>query len=256
MPSPSFPAIIYGSEEETFNSYATERAGVGIGAKLILPDGRNYRYTLAGGTSLVVGSLNQQIVHTTNYSAEAVGTHAAGARQLTGVDSTVGNIAISQFKWGYVYTDNTTALPMMQIKDNLNIVTAGDADGIFDLFTPIPTALVGGTDTLCYFENPWTSIIVTPGTTDPTAIIVGICRIALTTLYWGWVQTAGPTTCLYDSTSQSIAGIGDPVSPDTAVSGACSGSIDGEPDTVQIIGSALGLVEGDTEQTPIFLSID
>ena len=252
----SFPTIIHGSEPEVFNSYATERAGVGIGAKLILPDGRHFRYTHAGGTALVVGSLNQAVVHTTNYSAEAVGTTAVGARQLKGVDSTVGNIAISQFKFGYIYTDNTTALPMMQIKDNLNIVTAGDADGIFNLFTPIPTALVSGTDTICYFENPWEDIIVTPGTTDPTSIIVGICKIALTAAYWGWVQSAGPTTALYDSSVQSIAGIGDPVAPDGTVSGAVAGGVDQQADTVQLIGTALGLVEADGEQTPIFLSID
>ena len=70
------------------------------------------------------------------------------------------------------------------------------------------------------------------------------------------MQSAGPTTCLYDSTTQSIAGIGDPVAPDLDVIGAVAGSVNGEPDTVQIIGSALGLVEGDGEQTPIFLSID
>ena len=254
MPSPSFPAIIHGGEEEVFNSYATERAGVMIGAKYLLPDGRTFRYTHAGGTSLVVGNLNQAVVHTTNYSAEAVASAAAKDRQLTGVDSTVGNIAISQFKFGYVYTDNTTALPMMQIKDNLNIVTAGDADGIFNLFTPIPTALVGGTDTLCYFENPWEDVIIHDS--PNTAMCIGICKIALTTLYWGWVQTAGPTTAHYDSSTTPIAGIGDPVGPDQAVDGAVSGLATDDEDTVNIIGTALGLVEGDAEQTPIFLSID
>ena len=255
MPSPNFPAIIHGSEPEAFNSYATERAGVMIGSKLILPDGRNFRYTHAGGTSLVVGSLNQAVVHTTNYSGEAVASAAAGDRRLTGVDSTVGNIAISQFKFGYIYTDNTTALPMMQIKDNLNIVTAGDADGIFNLFTPIPAAILGGTDTICYFENPWEDIIVKPASA-PTAPIVGICKIALTTLYWGWVQTAGPTTCLYDSSTEAIDGIGDPVAPDGAVAGACAGMVTDAEDVSLIIGTALGLVEGDAEQTPIFLSLD
>ncbi|KKM86937.1 hypothetical protein LCGC14_1273980 [marine sediment metagenome] len=254
----SFPTIIHGSEPEVFNSYSTERAGVGIGAKLILPDGRHFRYTHAGGTALVVGSLNQAVVHTVNFSGEAVGTAAAGARVLPAVGSTTGSVAIDQLKFGYAYTDNTTALPMMQIKSNTAIVhnAASDIGQTITLFTPIPTALVGGTSTLCYFENPWEDIIVTPGTGDPTSIIVGICKIALTEAYWGWVQSAGPTTALYDSSVQSIAGIGDPVAPDGTVSGAVAGGVDQQADTVQLIGTALGLVEADGEQTPIFLSID
>lgn len=255
----SFPVIIHGSEPEVFNSYSTERGTI-IGAKLILPDGRNFRFTHAGGANLSVGKLNQSVVHTTNYSGEAFAggtdTIAAGSRKITEVDSTGAGVSANQMKYGYIYTDNTTNLPMMQLKSNTEITSAGDADGIFELFVPIPTAIVGGTDTICYFENPWEDIIVTPGTADPTAPIMGICKIALTTAYWGWVQTAGPTTCLYDSTTQSIAGIGDPVAPDLDVIGAVAGSVNGEPDTVQIIGCALGLVEGDGEQTPIFLSID
>ena len=225
-----------------------------IGAKYILPDGRNFRYTHAGGANLVVGNLNQAVVHTTNYSGEAIGNNPVGSRQLKGVDSTVGNIAISQFKFGYIYSDNTVAFPMMQIKDNLNIVTAGDADGLFDLFTPSPVATVSGTTTICYFENPWEDIIIHDS--PNTAMNIGICKIALTTLYWGWVQTAGPCSAHYDSSTTPIAGIGDPVGPDQAVDGAVSGLATDDEDTVNIIGTALGLVEGDAEQTPIFLSID
>ena len=252
----SFPTIIHGSEPEVFNSYATERAGVMIGSKLILPDGRNFRYTHAGGVSLVVGSLNQAVVHLADFSGEAVASASAGDRRLTGVGATTTSLAIDDLKHGYVYTDNTTALPMMQIKSNNALVhnAASDAAQFIELYTPIPAALVGGTSTICYFRNPWEDIIVTPGTTDPTAPIVGICKIALTTLYWGWVQSAGPCTALYDESVEGIDSIGDPVAPDGTVSGAIAGVVTDEDDTVQIIGFALGLEEADGEQTPIFLT--
>ncbi len=232
----SFPVIIHGSEAEVFNSYSTIRDGVMIGAKLILADGRIFRYTHAGGTALVVGSLNQGVIHTTNFSGEAVATAAAGARKLLGVGSTTGSVAINQLKFGYVYTDNTTDLPMMQVKSNSAIVhnAASDAAQYIELFTPIPTALVGGTDTLCYFENPWEDIVVKPASTA-TALAVGICKIALTTLYWGWVQTAGPTTALYDNSTTALAGIGDPVGADQAVAGAVSGVAADSEDTVPIV---------------------
>jgi hypothetical protein len=249
----SYPHLISGSEEETFDTYSTERAGVPIGARMMLADGREYRYTHVGATALVVGSLNQGVVHTTNYSAEAVGTLAAGVTVLTGVGSTAANGAADQFKFGYAYTDNATTLPMMRIRSN-TLITAAAATGTITLFTPTPTAIAAG-NTLCYFENPWEDVIVKPAS-SPTGLCTGWCRTAATELYWCWLQTHGPSTCLYDSTTTAIAGIGDPVGPDAAVAGAVSGLGDGTPDTDNIIGTACGLVEGDTEQTPVFVFLD
>ncbi len=250
----SYPVLYHGGEAEAFNSYATERDGVMIGGKMMLSDGRIFRYTHCGSsTALVVGSLNQAVVHTTNYSAEAVGVIAAGETVLTAVGSTGTSPVADQMKFGYAYTDNATTLPMMQIKSN-TLITAGAATGTITLFTPTPT-IIATANTLCYFENPWEDIIVKPASAN-TAMVLGICKIALTKAYWGWVQTQGPTTALYDSSTTAIAGIGDPVGPDQAVAGAISGLANAATDTDNIIGAALGLVEGDTEQTPIFLQID
>ena len=250
----SYPMLYHGGEDEVFHSYATERDGVMIGGKLMLPDGRIFRYTHCGATTaLVVGSLNQAVVHTTNYSGEAVGTMAAGVTVITGVDATGALGAADQFKFGYVYTDNAITLPMMQIKTN-TIIGVGLETGTITTFTPIPTIIATG-NTLCYFENPWEDIFVHP-TSDNTAMNVGICKIALTKAYWGWVQTQGPTTALYNSGTTALAGIGDPVNPHPSGAGAVGGIADSATDTVLIIGTALGLVEANGEQTPIFLQLD
>jgi hypothetical protein len=245
--------MISGSEEETFNTYSTERDGVPIGARMMLADGREYRYTHVGATALVVGSLNQGVVHTTNYSAEAVGTMAAGVTTLTGVGSTGADGEIDQFKFGYAYTDNATTLPMMRIRSN-TLITNGAATGTITLFTPTPTIIAAG-NTLCYFENPWEDVIVKPASAN-TSIVVGWCRVAATALYWCWLQTHGPSTCLYDSTTTAIAGIGDPVGVDQAVAGAISGVANAADDTDTKVGFACGLVEGDAEQTPVFVLLD
>ena len=250
----SYPVLYHGGEAEVFQSYATERGGVMIGGKLMLPDGRIFRYTHCGSsTALVVGSLNQAQVHTTDQSGEPVATMAAGVTVLTGVDSTSTSPVADQMKFGYVYTDNATTLPMMQIKSN-TLITADAETGTITLFTPTPTIIAAG-NTLCYFENPWEDIIVHPASSN-TAMVTGICKIALTKAYWGWVQTQGPTTALYGSGTQAIAGIGDPIGVDAAVAGAIGGLANATTDSEVIIGAALGLVEGNTEQTPIFLTLD
>ncbi len=249
----SFPRQVQATEDEAFNFYAVE--GPPVGTKMVIEDGRTFRFSECGATTaLVVGSLNQGEVVSTNFSDEATGAlNAAGVTVLTGVRSTGANMAISAMKEGYVYTSAIKNLPLMRVKDN-TLVTASATTGTMTLHTPTPAAVASGA-TLSYFKNPWRDVIVHPAT-SATAVLTGICKIALAVDKFGWLQTSGPCTVLYGSGTAAIAGIGDPVGVDAAVAGAAGGLADSSPDDEVIIGVALGLVEGNTEQTAIFLRLE
>ncbi len=248
----SFPNIVFGSEGELWHNSAGET--VPVGTLMIIEDGRTFRFTeIAASVTTVVGGLLQAEVHTTDQSAEAVDTMAAGVVQLTGVGSTNTAVIVDEYINGYVYTDNATTLPMMRISDNSGIDAAA-ADGTINLYIKTPTIIAAG-NTLCYIKNPWRDVILKPASAE-TAPAIGINKVVITADQFGWVQTSGPASALYDATTTAIAGIGDPIGPDQAVASAISGVADGTPDTVVIIGSALGLVEGDTEQTPIYLRLE
>jgi hypothetical protein len=245
----SFPNVVQGSEGDLWHNSATE--DVPVGTLMVVEDGRWFRFAELFTTASVVGSTYQAEVHLADQSGEAIATLAAGVYQLTGVGSTTSAVVKDELVNGYIYTDNASTLPMMRIKNNSAIAAAGT--GTVDLWTVTPTAIAAA-NTVSYFKNPWRDIIVTPA--GETAPVVGVPKVAITANQFGWVQTTGPASCLYDTTTTAIAGIGDPIGPSADVAGAIAGVPNGEPDTMMILGSALGLVEGDTEQTPVWLRLE
>ena len=56
----SFPNIVWGREAETFTDDTTQQAP--IGTKMIVEDGRAYRYAQADSTALVVALLNSSAI--------------------------------------------------------------------------------------------------------------------------------------------------------------------------------------------------
>ena len=247
----SFPNIVFGSEGELFHNSADET--VPVGTLMIIEDGRHFRFTeIATGVTTVVNGLLQAEVHTTDQSGEALDTLASGVVELTGVITTSSGVTSPEYVNGYIYTDNATTLPMYRIKSTTT-ATAGNAITV-TLYTSTPTAIAAG-NTVSYIKNPWRDVILKPASAE-TAPAIGVNKVVITADQFGWVQTSGPVSALYDSSTTAIGAVGAPVAPDQAVASAVSGIADSGTDTVVQIGTAIGIVEGDTEQTPVFLRME
>ena len=244
----SFPNIVHGSEGDLFHNSDSE--DVPVGTLMITEDGRFFRFTELFTTVAAVGSLYQQELALADQSGEVIDTLAAGVLSLTGVGSTTSAVVLDELVNGYIWTDNAVTLPMLRIKSNAAIAISGT--GTVELWTKTPTAITVN-NTVSYLKNPWRDVIIHPSL--PTATCVGIPKVAISANQFGWLQTAGPASALYD-TATAIAGIGDPVSPASAVDGAVMGMANDTEDTVQQVGSALGLVEANTDQTPIYLRLE
>lgn len=244
-----YPNMINGSESEVFNQYANERTPVG--AKMQLADGRRFRFAEAGGTALVVGSLNQsELIHATDWLTEVIDTLSAGVTTLTGVGESGVEPGLNKLVNGYIYTDNAVTLPMMRIQSN----TGDETTFTVELYNEIPTDIASG-NTVSYFKNPWRDIIIKPASAA-TAIYAGVAKTAIAADAFGWVQTHGPASVLYDATTTAIAAVNDPVVADIFVAGAVSGAGVGLVEAARILGFSLGPIEGDGEQTAVFLRIE
>ena len=244
----SFPNVVHGSEGDLFHDSATE--DVPVGTLMVTEDGRKFRFTEMFTTGSVVGSLYQAEVHLADQADEAIGTLAAGVYSLTGVGSSTSAVVKNELVNGYIYSSNAATLPMMKIRSNTAIAISGT--GTIELWTVTPTAIAEG-NLVSYFKNPWRGVIIHPS--PETASLVGIPKVAITASQFGWLQTTGPCSALYGSAT-AIAGIGDPVCGGSAVDGSVMGMANDTEDTKQQVGSCLGLVEGDTEQTPIWLHLE
>ena len=245
-----YPNIVYGHEEEIFNSYTRE--GPMVGTKMMVEDGRLFRFAENGAAALVVGNLNQgEVPHATNFLDEAIGTLAAGVTVLTGIGASGASMAISALVNGYVRTD-TAVLPLMRIKDN-TLITLSAETGTITLYNPTPSAIVAGR-TVSYFKNPWRDVIIHDS--PNTAVLTGVCKLALPIAYFGWLQTAGPASVYYKSDTTAVAGVGDPVGVSQAINGAVSGVASAAEDTDEIVGTQLGIVESTGEQMAVFLRLE
>ncbi|KKL95530.1 hypothetical protein LCGC14_1853640, partial [marine sediment metagenome] len=109
-----FPKTTYGSEQQTFNTYSVERNPVG--SKMVIEDGRTFRFANCGGAAAVSARVFQALVPSANGLAEAAADGAAGATSITGIGSTGAGFAIDLFNDGYIVIDEEAQLdPIHQI---------------------------------------------------------------------------------------------------------------------------------------------
>lgn len=199
--------------QDLFSSTTTQggpNGGLNLGAKAYTGDGREYRFCLAGATTLVVGKLQQSSVETTSWETLNPGAVAIGATQFT----TVTTVTITQniLAGGYVMVTETPGQGQMyKIKGNTAATSA--AVTIF-LEDPITVALVAGTSQVDLVPNPYSGVIVNP--TAATGNTLGSAVFAITNGQYGWLQVKGPACIL---ASGAIV-VGEEVGKSTTVAGA------------------------------------
>ncbi len=186
----SFPHIIHGSEEESLTARTTQ--DVPIGQKMVIEDGRIYRYCLNNSsTAIIVANLQQgAIPEAAKYNDQAVDTMAAGVTQLTGVGATTTNLAANELIDGYCWSEQPAQLgPALRTKDNI-LITQGATSGTIDLYTPLPIA-IDAAETISYIRNTWRNVIIAPASTE-TGLVAGVSVVVIATSGFGWLQTQGP----------------------------------------------------------------
>ena len=230
-----FPGILEGKEGDQFGNHVD--ALFPLSTKMRLPDGRLYRYAEKGTSDSVANKLCQGEQDAGLVTELILGDIAVGDIE-TGLQNTSKAIAIDDLKDGWIMMEETDDLGMYYtIKEN-KAVSSGtpgtQTDALFLkkglYFRQAVTDGVG--NTFCIFKPLWKDIVITPGTGDPTGMICGITPSIITADQWGWCQTAGMSSCIYDA-SQEAAIIGSPAVPDTTTAGAFMGwnpDVADEPD--------------------------
>lgn len=189
-----------------------------LGSKLVMNDGRIFRYCKAGAVALVKGFMCQGPAVATQYTDEVQTGHGIAAGLSAGnILITAGATpAANLFAQGWLVVNEGTGIGQVR-----KILTSGSHATIIPVtFTPALEAAIAVTDDCSLIQSPYMATIVMP-TATPTNVAVGIPPIAVTAAYYYWSQTAGPAACIVD-TGETIV-IGQPVgNPGTsAVAGAC-----------------------------------
>lgn len=233
--------------EEIYKTYSTPKHR--LGAKLEFPDGRMFRFALAGAVALAPGKLHQMPVPAANHTDIAVA--AAAAIGATRVSVTLGATAAAEnlYKDGYLLVnDDTGEGHYYRIKSHLLIGSGGT--GWINLYedSPIKVALVNGSTTVTLVRNPFAQVIIHPS--PPTAKIAGVTLVNVSANAYCWLQTRGPCAVLTNGTLVA----GDHAVPSTAVDGSVMPSAAFETDGPSV-GKVI-TVNADTEYSLIDLYIE
>ena len=218
-----------------------------LGAKMVTSDGSVYRYTKAGDTTLVIGTLVDGPAMVTNHTNVAVAAISAiGASTIT---VTLGATAatVNQYQGGYIvinegagvgYSYRIKSHPAAALSASL-VLTLED-----DNLVQIATAT---TSNATLVPNQYSGAIIHP--LAETGIPIGMVVYPITAKYYGWVKTRGVCAALQDA---SVPAIGQAVAASTTTAGCVTLGTG----TNQLANIGYALAQGvDGEHNPIFLTI-
>lgn len=229
--------------QELYTSASTQ--GTDLGALATTGDGRYFRYSLAGGTTLVPGKLQQAAAQdTTNYNPSAGLAVAAAAINATTVTLTGSLTITANALAGAIMTVAITPGQGYSYRVKGNSAVSGATNCSVTLEDPIQVALTTSSKVV-FAVNPYNSVIVNPATA--TASPVGVPMFAVVNAQYGWLQVRGGASILNDS--GTAVGLG--IAPSAAVAGAAKTMAA----TLAQVGYALGTLT-DTQYGPAFLTID
>lgn len=184
-----------------------------------------YRYGLAGAGICTLGLLHQSPVPTAGeVNLVPLANYAIGTR-IIGL-TTGAAVAANEYAGGWLYVDTATGMG-----DCLRILShPANAGAAACLFTclDVTTILFDATTRCALVANPYADVIVHPA--PPTAHLVGIPRITIPALEYGWFQRRGPAAALIGTAAPAVNSL---VSAGLLVNGAVD---------IYIAGTALGIV--------------
>ncbi len=247
----SFPTVIWGNEGEQFNSYSQKRWP--LGTKMIMQDGREYRFGKAGGSNLAVAKLDAATANGANFDELAIPAAVAAGTRTFNITNGATTIAADDFEDGYVNVEDDTGEGYLyKIKEH-GIEAAGSAAVSVTLANPngVIVAMTTST-TVGLMTNPYKAAIIHPSP-NVTALI-GVAASAIAASTFGWFQVKGPGSVLIDGTVV----IGDSVMASDGTDGAVEafGLTEGTPNTeiTPIVGQVIE-VAATTEHGHILLNV-
>jgi len=189
----SFPVTVglnIGDEKLT---YAANQNGRVLGTRAVTPDGRVFRWALAGGVAIEAGKLVQTMaeIHSSVFvnGLTVINATVTGVTTITVTMATT-ILAADTYKDGYMYIDTSPGQAMYRVKSHQAAVSGADAEFTLYESDEIKNALTSGTTLVGFKRNPYTSVIITP--TTITGRVIGATPINVAIGGYFWLQTWGP----------------------------------------------------------------
>ena len=187
-----FGAVIQGTASGIGHLANTAaQANMDLGTKLVLDDGRIFRYTENGATAQVVGALIEGKPHVSGDVDLAIdATVAAGAESVT--ITTTQTTAADYYADGWMIVSKAAdALALGQVtRVESHLVFANSAGHVITLSEDAPIIVAtAAADEVSFSPNIWSENVI--AATTLAGMLIGVCSSARTADYFGWTQRGG-----------------------------------------------------------------
>ena len=216
-----------------------------LGAIAFTNDGRKFRYCRPVATT-VTGDCYSSAGQSSTFETMAVPAIEPIGEDEIGVTNGTTTVAANDFDEGYLMISSSTGIGQYsKIKSH---TTGGSGAAItYTIEDPLKVA-IATTSKVTVIKNPYDDVIIQA--TTPVASTAGIACKAITTAYYGWIQTGGPAACLWDASVSAVDTLG--VSSSTTTAGAVRVAAAGS----EVIGLSMQVVPVSAYVGPVFLTID
>lgn len=176
-------------------------------------DGRTFKYVLAGAVNIPSGVAVQSPATIAAHQGLSGTAQSAGDKVVT---VTLGATAATQNEYGQGFIETISGTGAGQ---KLKIATNAQANASTTCLITLEDAFVSAVDSTTVYNlilNPYTNVIINP--TSATGSILGTTIVPIPAGDYGYIQTGGEGTVLFDAVGSTS--LGNAVSPSTTVAGA------------------------------------
>lgn len=189
-----FSALRQITDQDVRETTSSRVSGIRLGDIAVTGDGRVYRYAQAGATDLDPGKLTVNVdVDTDVVNKTVAATVAAGATSV--VLDAAGATDADKFRDGYLTVNDATGEGISYLVTG-NSATSGAAELTAYLQDPLKVGLTVDVSEVTLTQNPWDDIVISA--TDQADLPVGVPNVTIDDLDYGWVQTGGICSVLFD----------------------------------------------------------
>ena len=247
----AFPNVIYG--KYGWEKVETSSQKHVLGTRMILPDGRVYRYSEVGAADIAGGAVVQAPAGTAaDDQDKLVAAVSAGSTTVTLSQSLT--ITKDKYKDGYMHINSGTgAGEVYRIKSNTAVSSATGCVLTLDEEDGLATALTAGSSNceVGLSVNPYSNVIISP--TTVTNVAIGVAPTLLTQEYFGWIQTWGPAAVL--ANAAGVIGQHVRVGGASTAGGTEDMDFDGSNENEQLIGVQMLIASAAADYALVFLQI-
>ncbi len=194
-------ATIYGAEKDVY--LAGTQQLYAIGQKLETPDGSIFRFSEKGTGAGVANKLQQSSVPVGNWTNVDLATALTlGDAQISFEDGGTAFV-VDEAAGGTVQIEEVGDLGhIYRIKSNAATATTTTVMQFENGVTALKTVTANAAT---FIKNPWKDFVIKPASAQ-TSGIIGVPRVIIAADGFGWVQSRGIVSCLWDGSAASTVG--------------------------------------------------